>query len=244
MRRFYSPPNNFANGIVTLDENETRHLRDVLRLQPGDTVNVFDGIGGEFECKIEKIEKRSSSLSVLRKTDPPAAESNLDLTLCAAILKSGKTDVAVQKAVELGVNRFVPMLTARCDVKPKDAAKRVERWRKIALEASKQCGRARLMEIGEVSIFENVIRENTANLKTNQEIFFFSERDGEKFEPATKPKSITAFLGPEGGWDDLEIEIAREIGADVVTLKGRIMKADTAAIAISAILQHHFGDLN
>lgn len=244
MRRFYSPPNNFADGRVMLDEGETRHLRDVLRLQVGDTVNVFDGAGNEFESKIEKIEKRSSSLSVLRKTEPPAPESNLDLTLCAAILKSDKTDVAVQKAVELGVNRFVPMLTARCDVKPKDAVKRVERWHKIALEASKQCGRARLMEIGEVSIFENVIRKSTTNLKTNQTIFFFSERDGGKFEPVTKLKSITAFLGPEGGWDDSEIDLARELRAEVITLKGRIMKADTAAIAISAILQHHFGDLN
>ncbi len=244
MRRFYSPPDSFAHGCVTLDENETRHLRDVLRLQPGDTVNVFDGIGREFECRIEKIEKRASLVSVIRKTEPPAAESHLDLTLCAAILKSDKTDIAVQKAVELGVNLFIPMLTARCDVKPKGAAKRVERWRKITLEASKQCGRARLMEIGDVSPFDNLIRKTAGKLKPDKKIFFFSERDGEKFNVAIKAKSITTFLGPEGGWDDSEINLARELGAQVITLKGRIMKADTAAIAISAILQHHFGDLN
>ena len=238
MRRFYAPADNFQDNIVMLDEGETRHLRDVLRLRVGDLVNVFDGIGNEFECRVERIEKRSASLSVISKTDPPAAESNLDLTICASILKGDKTDFAVQKLVELGVNRFIPMLSARCDVKPKDAAKRVERWRKIAFEAAKQCGRAKLMSVEEVGNFEQLI--------SNQEgkAILFSERDGEPFAISGKPKSLAAFLGPEGGWDDSEIDLARENKLEIITLSGRIMKADTAAIAISAILQHHFGDLN
>jgi 16S rRNA (uracil1498-N3)-methyltransferase len=241
MRRFYAPPENFHDKTIVLDEGETRHLRDVLRLRAGDVVSVFDGAGNEFECRVETIEKRSTSLSVISKIDPPAAESNLDLTICSSILKGDKTDFAVQKLVELGVNRFVPMLSARCEVKLKDAAKRVERWRKIAFEAAKQCGRAKLMSVDEVGNFDELLQKPVGS---KGEKIFFSERDGKPFSISGKPTSLTAFLGPEGGWDNVEIELARENKLDIITLNGRIMKADTAAIAISAILQHHFGDLN
>ena len=254
-RRFYAPPPDFHESVVSLDEGETRHLRDVLRLRAGDSANVFDGEGREFECVVENIDKRTSALKILATVEPAAPESNLDLTICASVLKSDKTDVAIQKAVELGVNRFIPMITARCDVKSKAAAMRVDRWRKIVLEASKQCGRARLMTIDEVSTFEEqmqkpahvsspTVREGSSQQKPARSLLFFSERDGGELPLIEKPTSITVFLGPEGGWDDSEIDLARESGADVITLHGRIMKADTAAIAISAILQHKFGDLN
>jgi len=239
IRRFYSPPQNFHEGVVSLDESETRHLRDVLRLKTGDATNVFDGKGGEFECVVEQVQKRTSTLRIVGAVEPGAPESRLDLTLCAAVLKGDKTDVAIQKAVELGVTRFIPMITARCDVRPQSASGRVERWRKIVLEASKQCGRARLMKIDDASTFEVQIRD-----KTDGNLMFFSERDGGELSTQEQPNAITAFLGPEGGWDDSEITLAREAGAAVITLHGRIMKADTAAIAISAILQHKFGDLN
>ena len=239
VRRFYAPRQNFHEGVVSLDEGETRHLRDVLRLRPGDSANVFDGEGGEFECVIEWIEKRTSVVRISGPVEPAAPESTLDLTLVAAVLKADKTDVAVQKAVELGVNRFIPMITARTDVRLKAASNRVERWRKIVLEASKQCGRARLMRIEDLSTFYHQLRE-----RADGKFLFFSERDGGELQVSGKITAITAFLGPEGGLDDEEILAARNAGADVVTLHGRIMKADTAAIAISAILQHKFGDLN
>ncbi|MGH9946477.1 MAG: 16S rRNA (uracil(1498)-N(3))-methyltransferase [Pyrinomonadaceae bacterium] len=241
MRRFFARPENINGAIITLDEGETRHLRDVLRIREGETVSVFDGIGNEFECRVEKITKRDTKLSVLRKIDAAATESPLDLSVCASVLKGDKSDFAIQKAVELGVDRFTPMISERCDVKPKDAQKRVERWRKIVLEASKQCGRAKLMTVGNVQKFDSLILEKNAS---NGHVIVFSEHDGEKFSPLPKPKAITAFFGPEGGWDDSELALARESGASLVTLNGRIMKADTAVIAISAILQHHFGDLN
>ena len=237
--RFYAPPRCFNESSVSLDEGETRHLRDVLRLKTGDAANVFDGDGNEYECVVERIEKRNSELRIVRPVEPSAPESKLDLTLCASVLKGDRTDVAIQKAVELGVNRFFPMITARCDVKAKAAANRVDRWRKIVLEASKQCGRARLMTVEDVSTLENRIRYTVEG-----ELMFFSERDGGELPLKEEPNAITAFLGPEGGWDDSEIALAREAGASVITLHGRIMKADTAAIAISAILQHKFGDLN
>jgi 16S rRNA (uracil1498-N3)-methyltransferase len=238
-RRFYAPRQSFHEGMVSLDEGETRHLRDVLRLRAGDSANVFDGEGNEFEGVVERIEKRTSVLRILSTVEPGAPESKLDLTICASVLKGDKTDVAIQKSVELGVNRFIPMITARCDVKSKAVTNRIERWRKIVLEASKQCGRAWLMRVDDVSTFEDQIRDGASG-----KLMFFSERDGGELPIIEKLTPIAALLGPEGGWDDSEIELARASGAAVITLHGRIMKADTAAIAISAILQHNFGDLN
>ncbi len=240
MSRFFALPESFDASTIRLDEGETRHLRDVLRFREGDEIRVFDGEGNEVEALIEKIAKHETFLSIVRVVSPSAAESPLDLTVCAAILKGEKTDFAIQKAVELGINRFVPMITARCDVKPKDAEKRVARWRKIVLEASKQCGRAKLMAVDEIATFQSSISDGDKCLSK----IMFSERDGGKFQASKKVSSLIAFVGPEGGWDDAELELARESGAELVTLNGRIMKADTAVIAISAILQHHFGDLN
>lgn len=237
MRRFYAPPENFKNENVFLSEEETRHLRDVLRLRESETVKVFDGVNHEFVCKIEKIEKRQTVLKIIEETEPSAPESNLDLTLAVALLKGEKFDLVVQKAVELGVKNFVPLVTKRCDVKIKDADKKRERWRKIALEASKQSGRAGLMKIETPIDFEKFI-ETATGAK-----ILFSERGGANFSEISEAKKITAVIGAEGGWEDAEIESASAKGFQIVTLGGRILRAETAAISMAAILQHQFGDL-
>lgn len=211
-------------------------MRDVLRLRAGDEVRVFDGEGREFACRIGSIGKRDVVLAVIEEVEPASPESRLDLTLAAAILKGEKFELVVQKAVELGVNRLIPLQTVRCDVKPDNAEKRLERWRKIALEAAKQSGRARLMEIGKIVGLESVL--------ASEECVLFSERDGGSFSSFGEGKKITAIVGPEGGWDDSELILAGNRGCKIVTLGGRIMRAETAAISITAILQHRFGDIN
>ncbi len=244
MRRFYAPKVQFDGKKISLDEHETRHLRDVLRLKTGDEINVFDGRGREYRCTVEKVEKRITRLNLIEETESAAPESNLDLTLAATMLKGDKFDLTVQKSVELGVNHLIPMETIRCDVKAKDAAKRIERWRKIALEATKQCGRAKLMTIGDLMNLETVIAETEHPIR-----IMFSERDGDSL---SEPEVVTigfhsrllAFIGPEGGWDDKELENARRSGIRIVTFGGRVLRAETAAISIAAILQHRCGDLN
>jgi 16S rRNA (uracil1498-N3)-methyltransferase len=240
MHRFFSAPDNIHDSTVILDRDETRHLRDVLRLTSGETVNVFDGAGREFECKILNIRKNETELSIAREISPPASESSLDLTLAAAMLKGEKFDLVVQKAVELGVAKLTPLRTARCDVLSKDSAKRVDRWRKIALEASKQSGRATLMQIDEPVEFETVL----TSFEQPENVLFFSERAGGKVPKDYSSKKITAIVGPEGGWDDSEIYKARSKGIPIITFGGRILRAETAAIAVTAILQHRLGDVN
>ncbi|MEP6787465.1 MAG: 16S rRNA (uracil(1498)-N(3))-methyltransferase [Acidobacteriota bacterium] len=239
MRRFYAPIESFGNDVVMFDADETRHLRDVLRLKTGEEVSVFNGIGHEFRCIVVEIEKKRSSLKVIEETVPASPESAFEITVAPTILNGEKYDLIIQKAVELGVTRLIPLHTLRCDVKLKDSVKRLDRWRRIALEATKQSGRAKLMEISEPESFDKLI----ANSKDDP-IVLFSERDGGSFSKIKKGKNLTVIFGPKGGWDDSELELAAKNDITIVTLGGRVLRAETASIAITAILQHRFGDLN
>jgi 16S rRNA (uracil1498-N3)-methyltransferase len=239
MHRFYAHPSTLHDEHLILDISETRHLRDVLRLADGANVVVFDGQGNEYSCTVAEIKKNETDLLVLKQQDATSPESTLDLTLAGAMLKGEKFDLVVQKAVELGVRQLIPLRTGRTDVKSKDSVKRVLRWRKIVLEASKQCGRAFLM-----SIVEPVDYEVFLSMTDAKQTIMFSERDGESLPKKIMEKKITAVVGPEGGWDDVELAAARSAGIQVVTFGGRTLKADTAAIAFAAILENRFGDIN
>lgn len=241
MRRFYTPPDQIKEGRVTLGTEETRHLRDVLRLRAGDEASVFDGLGREYLCKVETISKRETTLDIVREIKPSSPESPLEITLAAAILPGEKYEITVQKAVELGVQTLQPLYTMRCEVKPGGSGRRLERWHKIAVESAKQSGRARLMQIAEPVDLKDLLESSASADGTK---IFFSERDGNNFSSIQQDKKITAVFGPKGGWDDLELAAAKAAGFAVITFGGRIMRAETAAIAMTAILQHRFGDLN
>ena len=255
-RRFYAPPSAFGSNreSVGLDSDEARHLRDVLRLHPGDEVYVFDGSGKEFHCQVERSERNVAQLKVLAPVEPARPESPLRLTLAVALLKGEKFDLVVQKATELGVARVVPLITKHADIRlrdPSDAAKRVARWQRIALEAAKQSGRAVVPEVTSPFLFESLIQNiqpDPAGSEHAVHGLMFSERDGGSLSEAKQRllagrSSLTALIGSEGGWADEETAGAREAGWQIVTLGGRVLRAETAAITVTALLQHLFGDL-
>jgi len=237
MRRFYAPAENFDKDKISLSVEESKHLRDVLRLSEGVNVLAFDGAGKEFLCEIAVIGKKETILKITKEVNPTAPESNLDLTLAAALLKGENFDWVVQRAVEMGVTALVPLNTKRADVKLKDAEKKLERWRRIALEAAKQSGRAKLMRIETPVDFEKFIKAADGTR------ILFAERGGESFSKIGTTEKITAIVGAEGGWETSEIEAARENEFNIVTFGGRILRAETAAITAAAILQNQFGDL-
>jgi len=239
MRRFYAPRTSFTTNNVSLDEDESKHLRDVLRLKTGDEISVFNGEGDEFLCRIESVGKKESTASVVKQIDASAPESPLDLTLASVVIPGDKYDLIVQKAVELGVNKLIPLSSLRSEIKIKDLDKKLTRWRRIALDAAKQCGRARLMSIEEPKNVAHLLNENRGGSK-----IFFSEREGSKLPDLDPTKPLLTVIGPKGGWDDAELETAQTNDYRIVTLGGRIMRAETAAIALTAILQHRFGDVN
>lgn len=239
MHRFYSTNIDAGRGTAELDEAETRHLRDVLRIREGETVRLFDGVGHEFLVCVESISKRTTVLAIVKDIVPSSPESPLDLTLAVALTKGEKFELVIQKSVELGVNRIIPIVTQRCDIKPYSSGKRIERWKKIALEASKQCGRARLIEIDNISDFSTFLKVEFAGTRV-----LFSERDGDPADTISASDKILAAIGPEGGWEDSELSCAADARFQIITLGGRILRAETAAISIAAVLQHRFGDLN
>ena len=237
-RRFFAPPSafNFTKRTVMLAADEARHLREVLRLKPGDEVSVFDGAGKEFRARVAQARREFAELELQDEIDPARPESPLKITLAVALLKGEKFDLVVQKVTELGVVKIVPLITRYADIKLRDASdatKRVARWQRIALEAAKQSGRGLVPEVSAPKPLGSVIK--SASL-------FFSEREGHGLTPI-ETDEITAIIGSEGGWSDEELEQACAAGAQIVTLGGRILRAETAAITVAALLQHRFGDL-
>lgn len=256
-RRFYAPPGAFntESGSVRLEAEEARHLTDVLRLKPGDEAFVFNGEGREYRCLVieEGRDRRNSTgvlLEIREEVHPARPESALRLTLCVALLKGEKFDLVVQKTTELGVWKIVPVVTKLSDIRLKDSAdgaRRAARWRRIALEASKQSGRARVPSIEAPTLF-TMLAETFSAEESEHKVLFFSEREGRGLnETGTQwtsmPLSLTAMIGPEGGWADEEISRARLCGWSIITLGGRTLRAETAAIAVAVLLQHRFGDL-
>ena len=239
MRRFYASIDNFHNEGVTLGQEETRHLKDVLRMTFGDQISIFDGLGNEFLCEIVGTVKRKTSLKIIEQISPKMSESHLDLTLAVSILKGDKFDLVIQKAVELGINKFIPLQTKRCDVRLRNVEKKLGRWGKIIIGATKQSGRAKLMEITQPIEFRDFIRSS------NDLTVLFSEREGTTFSKIkASTDKITAIIGSEGGWEESELNLAKQNGVQIITFGGRILRAETAAISIPTILQHRFGDLN
>lgn len=247
-RRFFADPTAFdlAHQTVELKADEARHLRDVLRLKEGDDAYVFDGVGNEFHCRVRKASRERAELEIVQKVEPASKESPLDLALALAFLKSDKFDLVVQKATELGVTSVLPIVTRYADIHIRDKSdseKRVNRWRRIALEAAKQCGRAKVPEVSDPVSVSKLFESSTS-----QSRLLFSERDGESLNQVLSDNSetvasFTAVVGSEGGWSSEELVLAREKGWQLVTLGGRILRAETAAISVVSLLQHLYGDL-
>jgi len=269
-RRFYAPPEAFSadRKSANLSGDETRHLRNVLRLKAGDEIYLFDGTGNEFHCRIQTCARDSAAANVIEQVDAAQPESGLNLTLAIALMKGEKFDLVIQKSTELGVTRVIPVITSRADVRIKsddDGERKKTRWKRIALEATKQCGRARLIEIGKPTMFSDLVRGGIADPVASTDAsedacapvalpnadvrIMFAEREGASLAEAlgdsqNHPKTVTALVGPEGGWAEDETDQARAAGWKIVTLGGRILRAETAAIVIAALIQHRFGDLN
>lgn len=262
-RRFYAPPEQFAPGGATVElaREETLHLRNVLRLKAGDEAFVFDGAGREYACLVAGESGDSSSggrkrvetatLEVRGEVEPQRPESPLDLTLAVALLKGEKFDLVVQKATELGVWRIVPVVTKRADVRlreGRDVLDRVARWRRLTLEAAKQSGRARLPEVCAPVEFASLLESEAVRIDAERRLFF-TERGGRALsetigEWTTRPLKLTALVGPEGGWETEEIaRAAASANWHAVTFGGRVLRAETAAIVVTGLLQHLCGDL-
>ncbi len=238
--RFYAPSENFTATSVQLPEDEAHHAVHVLRIRVGEVVTVFDGQGQVFQATVAEASKRGVRLA-LDAPLPALGESPLDLTLGVALLKADKFEWVIQKAVELGVTRIVPLVTRH--VEPgliRSASEKLERWTRISREATKQCGRGRLTPVLPPQPVVEVLSSEGVK-------FFFTEREGSGWAKTisrlpTHPTMVVALVGPEGGWSEAERQLAGTHKAYGITLGPRILRAETAAILAVGLLQATFGD--
>ena len=239
--RFYAPHSNFTESSVTLDAEESHHLTRALRLSEGARVFVFDGLGNEWECAVAGAGKHEVELNLLRKLEDEV-ESPLDLTLAQALVKGDKFDWIVQKTTELGVTRIVPLITDHCDIRLAEerAENKLLRWRRISLEALKQSGRRRLVEISNPINFQEFCETEKSGL-------FFSEYGGRSLgeiaASISEVRRINLWVASEGGWSEAEKRKAEDHGLRSVTLGSRTLRTETAAIVVVTLAQHLLGDL-
>src|SRR5262245_45777472 len=241
--RFYAAPCSFTETSVRLEADEAHHLTRVLRLGAGAGVFVFDGEGVEYECEVARVAKHEVDLNLLRRLDD-VVESPLRLTLAQSLIKGDKFDWVIQKTTELGVTRIVPLVTDHSDVKRAEerAEQRLQRWRRISLEALKQCGRRKLVEICEPAAFDDFCEPAAQDT-----CLIFSERGGESLaEVSAKLRGadqLIVCVASEGGWSERELRKAESCGFTPVSLGTRVLRTETAAIAAVTLAQHIFGDL-
>ena len=243
MRRFAIAPDRVVDGRVTFDAAETRHLARVLRLGPGDTVVASDGAGHDYTVRLDAVRPRATGVVV--GVADGAAESPLAITLVQGVPRGDKLETIVRASTELGVARIVPLLAARTVVRfgERQSLARQARWQRVASEAAKQCGRRRVPEVAAPRALESCLDEardvDLALCLWEAETMPLAAALAE----AALPRRVAVMVGPEGGLERSEVDVARGRGWRVVGLGARILRTETAGPAIIAVLQARWGDL-
>ena len=254
MRRLFTKEK--ISDTLTLTGTDAHHVGYALRGKVGDRYTVVDDYGTVAVMEAAAFREDEVDLRLVEYADGSAAtESPINITLAACLIKGEKFEFVVQKAVELGINRLIPLASENTVVKldDKKAAARRERWQKIADEAAKQCGRTRLMTVEDVKSLKKWLAqeaktemdggavgvfayENEANLSIGK---FLTE----KLRGESVPDNFIALVGPEGGFSQAEAQAAVEAGFNSVTMEPRMFRAETAALAVAAVIQYQCGDI-
>ena len=231
---------------MTLRGSDARHIKKVLRLQPGDGIGLFDGSGEAYAARIENFVPDGIVIEVLSSA-PAVTESPIQITIAQAFLKDKKMDGLARQLTELGAAKWIPFFADRSVPAPdrRRLAGRLERWKKISREALKQCKRGRLMVIEPVGSLQEVLLQAR---RCDVKILFWENQPQPLnrlavVKQGVSPEGIFAILGPEGGFSPAEVEAAVADGFLTAGLGPRILRAETAAIAAAALLQFLFGDL-
>jgi 16S rRNA (uracil1498-N3)-methyltransferase len=206
---------------------EAHHLAHVLRAKPGQEVTLFDGSGAEFSARVTHVGRSEVELEVTARHEVDR-ELPLAISLGAALPKGDRQRWLVEKATELGIARLVPLVTERSN--DRESASALEKLRRAAIEASKQCGRNRLMEITAPEAIADFLSAESAG-----ELRLIAHPGEQRFElPAPLPATIKLAIGPEGGFTSAELAIALANGWKAVSLGPRILRVETAALALAA----------
>jgi 16S rRNA (uracil1498-N3)-methyltransferase len=236
--RFFVSSGDVKGDKITVTGREARHIAGVLRHKANDEVIAFDERGSEYSGVIESAGKKEVIISVKKKREPVAVKEGARITLAQAIPKKSKFDHIVEKSTELGVCGIIPLVTERTIVKIKDGAEeKIKRWKKVSIEASKQCGRRKTPEISGIRSFPDALSD-----AASYDLWLIAclQKDTRPLAQALgesgDPGSVIIFIGPEGDFSANETKEAVSRGAVAVSMGPLVLKTDTAAIAaLSAI---------
>ena len=245
MRYFFIDPDKVADQMVSITGSEAHHIKNVLRLKTGDGLKLFDGTGFEYEAAIVRVSSKAVNVAIKGKAKVSGAPG-VEIIVAQAFLKEKKMDDLVSKLCELGMTRWVPFFSSRSIARPdaKRLAGRHERWERIATEAVKQCRRIDTPQIANALSFDELLAFGS---RCDLKIVFWENESGplgRGLAPSDKPlKKILLTLGPEGGFNEQEIDQLRENGFVTAGLGPRILRAETATIAAVTLVQYLFGDM-
>ncbi|MGC8744047.1 MAG: RsmE family RNA methyltransferase [Verrucomicrobiia bacterium] len=248
MRRFFNPvisEKYFNKGeLITLDGEEAHHALKVLRIGKGDTLILLNGKGEEFLCRCVDTQKNRLILTAIEYTKHPP--SNYQVVLIQSIPKGRLIESIIEKSIELGVSRIVPLITQRVvpNWENSENMKRVERWRQIAISAMKQCGQTYLPQIDLPVKIEDYLSKNekfelslvcalsgkTAHLRSHIEQF--------KQKHCRNPESVSIWIGPEGDFTPEELTLIKNFGALPITLGNLVLRVETASLCALSIVNY------
>lgn len=247
MNKFFVPEQDMHFDTVFIKGHDVKHINKVLRLQCGDKININNCNGREFLGIIDKIEKEKVTVKILEELKL-CNESPVEMYLFQGLPKSSKMDLIVQKATEIGACEITPVITKRVVVKGDFIQfKKVDRWNKIVREACKQCKRSKIPVVDAPVDFEKLLQglnsmdliivpyENEKNMGIKKTIDSIENKD--------LIKKVAVVIGPEGGFEEEEIELLKGINSHIVTLGPRIFRTETAGFVSLTLLMYELGDL-
>lgn len=217
---------------VTVTGEELHHSVRVVRVRVGEEVELFDRAGNAARGTVQSLERDRAVIATSESL--PSRESPLAIHLAMAVIQLEKFELVLQKATELGVRSIIPMATERVELRPERYANKRERWERIVFEAVKQSGRTIVPRIEEPQELHDIVQCDGAKI--------LFDADAEP-SPIAHLDEVTLLIGPEGGWTEEELRLAREAGCLFQRLGPRRLRAETAAIVATAVITSRFGDL-
>lgn len=242
MHHFFVTPNQIREDRIYIEGSDVNHIKNVLRMKIGEELQISDGGQGKYLCEIESMSSEEICTWIKEKQ---AADTELPskIYLFQGLPKSDKMELIIQKAVELGVFEIVPVATKRAVVKldDKKAGKKVERWNSIAEGGAKQSGRNVVPKVTRVMSFKEAVAyaKDLDVILVPYELAKGMQETKQVISAIIPGQSVGIFIGPEGGFEETEVEYAMENGAKAITLGKRILRTETAGLTTLSILMYH-----
>ena len=242
MQQFFVTADQVQENQIYIEGTDVNHMKNVLRMRPGEKLGISDGNNHHYICQVEKYEDAQAVLTILEE-ESVDTELPSKIYLFQGLPKGDKMELIVQKAVELGVYKIVPVAMKRCVVRldDKKAAKKVERWGEIARSAAKQSGRGIVPKVGGLLKYDEalMLSKELDVVMIPYELAEGMEQTKQIMESVKPGQSVGIFIGPEGGFEKEEVEQAKEAGASEITLGKRILRTETAGLTALSILMYH-----